>query len=185
MQHCSNNLVYDSNLTADKFSVKETFAELILSISFNSEQKKIVHVILGKGVKLHPIFICREKKDSQKFFYGSSGNIFLDLNEHQIIYKCKKQALDGGESPWYYIFKSLASGEYNYFVDIDSIKRYVSLYPSILNNFNHFVKQKTGKEYSPDYARLLLTYDELRYSKGEFPLTLKHANCCFSNRVDQ
>jgi Glucose-6-phosphate dehydrogenase, NAD binding domain len=181
----SDNLDSDSTLTADNFSMKETFAELILSISSNSDQKKIVHIVLGKGVTVHPIFICREKKDSQKFFYGSSGNLFLDLNQHQIIYKCKKEALDECESPWYYIFKSLVSGEYNYFIDIESIKKFVSLYPRILNSFNHFVKQITGKEYTTDYARLLLAYDELQYSKGEFPLTLKHSNCCFSNRVDQ
>ena len=181
----SDILDSDSTLTDDKFSAKETFAELILSISFNSEQKKIVHVILGKGVNVHPIFICREKKESQKFFYGSSGNLFLDLNQHQIIYKCKKEALDEGETPWYYIFKSLASGEYNYFVDIESIKKYVSLYPSILSSFNFFVRQITGKEYTTDYARLLLSSDKLRYSKGEFPLTLKHSSCCFSNKIDQ
>jgi hypothetical protein len=98
----SDNLTSHSNLTAaDKFSVKETFAELILSISLNSDQKKIVHVVLGKGVTVHPIFICREKKESQKFFYGSLGNLFLDLNQHQIIYKCKKEALDEDKSPWY------------------------------------------------------------------------------------
>jgi hypothetical protein len=84
------------------------------------------------------------------------------------------------------IFRSLASGEYNYFVDVESIRKYVSLYPNILNSFNHSVKQITGKEYTTTgYARLLLSSDELRYSKGEFSLQLKHSNRCFSNIIDQ
>jgi hypothetical protein len=168
--------------TAIKYTVKETFAEIILILLLGSGQRKLIHVVLGKGIIVPPILICSQTTQSQKFLYGSFGNIFLDLNNHNITLQCKKRASNETESPWYNIFKSLASRKYSQFVDIESIQKYVSLYPCILNKLNHSVNQITGKEYTSGYARLLINSNELRYSKGKkAPLLLKHPGCCFNN----
>jgi hypothetical protein len=167
---------------AIKFDVKETFAEIIMILYLESGQSKLVHVVLGKGITVPSILVCDERSQFQKFLYCSFGNIFLDLSNYNIELKRDKKVSNEIESPWYYMFTSLIRKEYNCFLDIEFIQKYVSLYGSILNRFNDSVLEVTGKQFTSGYARLLLNYDEFRYAKGEeFHLKLIHPGCCFTN----
>lgn len=173
----------DNRIKSDKYTVKETFAEIALSVSVNSHKRKLVHVLLGKGARVKPIFVCNETRKAQKFFYSSLGKIFLDLDYQHIMLKCKKKVSNSREDPWYYIFKALVSGkDYDLFVHVEYMEKYVSLYTHILRKFNDSVKYIAGQEYTSGYAGLLLNSDQLRYIKGEIPpLQLIHPNCCFNN----
>ncbi len=167
-----------SSTAAIKFDVKETFAEIIMILYLESGQSKLVHVVLGKGITVPSILVCDERSQFQKFLYCSFGNIFLDLSNYNIVLKCDKKVSNEIESPWYYMFRSLIRKEYNCFLDIEFIQKYVSLYGSILSRLNDSVLEVTGKEFTSGYARLLLNYDEFRYVKGEeFHLKLIHPGC--------
>jgi hypothetical protein len=125
-----------------------------------SGQSKLVHVVLGKGITVPSILVCDERRQFQKFLYCFFGNIFLDLSNYNIVLKCDKKVSNEIESPWYYMFRSLIRKEYNCFLDIEFIQKYVSLYGSILSRLNDSVLEVTGKEFTSGYARLLLNYDK-------------------------
>lgn len=168
--------------------IKETCAELLLRIHKNHSEKEI-HVIICKGAKLNPVKLYRNRKTSLKFFCGKNGKLLLDISNSRFFIQDFARKFHPGKtvSPEYYaMFYALVTGNFDNFVRLSSVAKFIKLYQEITVAIHNTIYGKDHAGFSvTDYGIRLLSNPRYNYRQNSnLKCHLIHKDCCLESRLN-